>query len=55
MLISFPDRCSALLRVYLLGNHVIPVFLLGLRLSSRPHFDCRPSRLRSVYVAHRLV
>ena len=55
VLISSLDRCTALFRECLFGNHVFPVLLLSLRSSTRSHPDICASGVRALYVAYRLI
>jgi hypothetical protein len=55
MLIDDTDCCSALLRVHLLGDHVLSIFLFCLRPGPRAYFDCRAGSIRALHFAGCLV
>lgn len=55
ILMGSADCCSSLLRIYLLGDHVLSIFLFGPGPSPWPHLDRRPSLLRAVHFFNCLV
>lgn len=55
ILIRFADCGSALLRVYLLGDHVLSIFLFGPWLGAWPHPDSRAGGVRALHVVDCLV
>lgn len=54
-LIHYLDRCTLILGVYLLGNYVLPIFVLGPRSCPWPDPHSRNCLVGTIHVSRSLV